>query len=202
MGKRKKSSKKTKGAGASGGGQPPQANHSSKAPQETPQPSPAVAEPDSPQPPAPPEPAVWPAWAYWLGLALACTYVAIQLAVPVTSTIYHPSTVRTDFSWDMFAVRRDCKPCNLTISAPGRPARRFKWGSIYNTPYQVARSRNISRLPLVAREACRREQARGNTKAQVFINCTCTYNQEPKVYDLDPFGGDYCSPEAVARFGP
>lgn len=154
----------------------------------------AVGAPKTPQRP-------WPAWRYGLVMALACAWILIQYTVPLSANIHHPSEVRTDFSWDMFAVRRDCKPCRIMIKRRGHPLRRYGWGKIYNTTYQVARSRTVARMPLVAREVCRREAAANRADSEVTIDCKCTYNKEPRVYDLDPLkGGDYCTPEAAARF--
>lgn len=135
-----------------------------------------------------------------LKLGAAVTFVAIQFLIPIWPTFVHPSKVRTDFSWDMFANRRDCKPCVLRESFAGGPERKIGWGRFYRSTFHVARSRNSARMPRVAREACRRHEAAGRT-ARVTIDCKCRWNGEPEVYDLDPYGGDYCSQEAKERFG-
>ena len=141
----------------------------------------------------------WPAWAFYGVLALSGVYLTVQLTVPLAAIFIHPSEVRTDFSWDMFAVRRDCRECVLMTSQPGQAARKVGWGKLYKTPFQAARTRNKTRLPQAAREVCRREQAAGRKEVQVFIECNCRYNQG-ELIDLDPFGGDYCSQTAAERF--
>jgi len=142
----------------------------------------------------------WPRWAHNLVLALALAFVCVQLAVPLAPFFIHPSEARTDFSWDMFAVRRDCRQCNLMVSHPNSGARRYGWGKLYKTTYQAARTRNKTRLSQAAREVCRREAAAGRVGAQVYVECNCQYNRGEFI-DLDVFGGDYCSPQAAERFG-
>ena len=142
---------------------------------------------------------VWPPWVYRLVLTLALGFIGVQLALPLTPFLVHSSEVRTDFSWDMFAVRRDCRECIIMGSRPGHSARRYGWGKLYKTTFQAARTRNKTRLPQAAREVCRREAAAGRSDAQVFVECNCRYNKGPLI-NLDPFGGDYCSPEAAKRF--
>ncbi len=143
----------------------------------------------------------WPAWAHRAALALACLYLAVQLAVPVNAIVYGSWETRTDFSWDMFAVRRDCEVCVLMTAQPGQAPQRYGWGKLFKTTYQAARVRSMDKLPIVAREVCRRERAAGRADVQVFVDCKCRYNNAPELIDLDPFGGDYCSEEAARRFG-
>jgi hypothetical protein len=135
-----------------------------------------------------------------LKLMAAAAFVAVQLLVPLWPTFVHPSQTRTDFSWDMFATRRDCSPCQLLESVDGGPVQKIGWGRFYRSAYHVARSRNRDRLPMVALEACRRHEDEAR-RASVFLECRCRYNNEPEVYDLDPFGGDYCTPAAREFFG-
>ena len=135
-----------------------------------------------------------------LKLLGAVAFIAVQLAIPIWPTFVHPSQTRTDFSWDMFATRRDCKPCQLTEAVYGRAARKIGWGRFYRSTFHVARTRNRDRLPKVALEACRRHAAAGR-EAAVYVDCRCRYNNEPEVYDLDPLGGDYCTKAARDRFG-
>ncbi len=133
-------------------------------------------------------------------LIAAVGFVAIQLLVPLWPTFVHPSQVRTDFAWDMFATRRDCKPCHLLESVNGKPPQKVGWGRLYRSTFHVARTRNAGRLPKAALEVCRRHAEQGQTAA-VFIDCKCTWNGEPEVYNLDAYGKDYCSAEARERFG-
>jgi hypothetical protein len=135
-----------------------------------------------------------------LKLIAAVGFLTVQLLVPIWPTFVHPSEVRTDFAWDMFATRRDCKPCHLLESVDGKPTERVGWGRLYRSTFHAARTRNAARLPLAAREVCRRHELAGR-KASVYIDCKCRWNGQPEVYDLDHYGKDYCTPEAEERFG-
>ncbi len=131
--------------------------------------------------------------------ALSAAWLLVQCAVPLTPLVSHPSEVRTDFSWDMFAVRRKCTQCKIMIQQPGRVPYKLNWGRLYRSSFHVARSRNRQRLPLLAREVCRREQAKGRD-VKVFVDCKCRYNNLPTIFDLDPYGDNYCTQEAAARY--
>ncbi|MEL6182729.1 MAG: hypothetical protein AAFS10_27480 [Myxococcota bacterium] len=136
-------------------------------------------------------------------LGLAVGYVAIQMIVPLSPFVVEQHEARTDFSWDMFAVRRDCERCQLTLSTNGSPPQKIPWGTWFRSPYHVARSRNMARLPKLARAFCKDNAAKSkriNATLDVRIVCECRYNKSAKLYNLDPFGGNYCTPEAAARF--
>ncbi len=155
--------------------------------------------PTAPHAEAPPSQPRTRTWArVMLGLVLG--YLLVQLALPMSPILFHPSQVRTDFSWDMFAVRRDCEVCQLVAGWEGAAPQKLGWGFLYRSPYHVARTRNKLRLPQAAREACRRLKAQGRKNPQVFVECRCRYNQEDELYNLDSFGGDYCSAKAAALY--
>ena len=132
-------------------------------------------------------------------MCLTLGFVVVQLILPLSPFLVEPHTSRTDFSWDMFAVRRDCERCMLTQSVNGSPAKKIGWGNWFRSPYHVARSRNQQRLPLLAREFCREHQERV-ANLDVRIVCECRYNKSETLYNLDPFGDNYCSAEAAQRF--
>jgi hypothetical protein len=136
----------------------------------------------------------------WPGVVLggAALWLAVQLLVPLSAVLWHPSEARTDFSWDMFATRRSCKPCHLLISRRGERPGHVQWNTFFRSPYHVARARNRQRLPLLARHLCRQEQAAGHDQVRVFVECTCRYNDAPRPFDLDPLeGADYCGPQGA-----
>lgn len=129
-------------------------------------------------------------------LGAAGLWLALQLALPLSAVLWHPSEARTDFSWDMFATRRSCRPCHLLLSRQGEAPAHVQWNRFFRSPYHVARARNRQRLPLLAQQLCRQERAAGHAQARVFVQCRCRYNDEPQVYDLDVLqGGDHCQVE-------
>ncbi|MBH23991.1 MAG: hypothetical protein CMH57_05990 [Myxococcales bacterium] len=137
----------------------------------------------------------------WAGIVMTLVlgWIVVQMALPVSPFLVEQHVARTDFSWDMFAVRRDCERCYLTLSTNGSQAQRIPWGTWYRSPYHVARTRNRERLPKLARAFCRENEGKGH-ELDVRVVCECRYNKSEKLYNLDPFGGNYCSPEAAALF--
>lgn len=139
-----------------------------------------------------------PRWA-WGVMGAVTLWLAVQVLVPLRAAVSHPAEVRTDFSWDMFAVRRDCEVCELRLSHGGQPAARVPWKRLFRSPSHVGRARNKERLPLLAREICRQERAAGRADARVTVACRCRYNNAPDLIDLDTLGGLDCAAEAAAR---
>jgi hypothetical protein len=139
-----------------------------------------------------------PRWA-WGVMGAVTLWLAVQVAAPLRAAVSHPAEVRTDFSWDMFAVRRDCEVCELRVSRGGGPAARVPWNRLFRSPYHVGRARNKQRLPLLAREICRQERAAGRADARVTVACRCRYNNSPALVDLGDQRGVDCAAEAATR---
>lgn len=109
-------------------------------------------------------------------VAAACFVVTTGL-FPVTSAFVHEADDRTDFTWDMFAIRRDCSAC-LYHYEVGDQRQRISWGyrgapdvlDSYGrgallvhpsgpavnvrSPVQVARLRHGRRLEWLGAEMC------------------------------------------------
>jgi hypothetical protein len=96
---------------------------------------------------------------------------------PVTAALRDEAEVRTDFTWDMFAVARECEVCvfhyevggerqRLPWGFRGTPATLDPWGRgallvdprgpalNLRTPVQVARVRHTNRLEQLGGEVC------------------------------------------------
>lgn len=140
-----------------------------------------------------------PPWSTRALLLFAALFLALQLAMPLRALFHHPADTRTDFSWDMFASRRDCGQCRLIYTRNDKKRRKASWGLFYKSTFHVARTRNRERLPLLARELCKREASQGRN-IQVFVDCSCRYNGEEEIFDLDPYGKNYCTEEAAQRY--
>ena len=54
--------------------------------------------------------------------------VAAMLLYPARAAVVPEGSTRTDFTWDMFAVRRDCGVCTLDYAVEGAPVRPISWG--------------------------------------------------------------------------
>lgn len=148
------------------------------------------------QPPAPTRSRLW----LWGGGVAIALWLGVQSVAPMSPFFVEPHAARTDFSWDMFAVRRDCEQCHLTYTLPGQPPQRISWRAWFRSPFHVARARNRQRLPKLARDYCKRFAPR-QPGLQVHIVCQCRYNKSATLYNLDPLeGGDYCADDAARRF--
>lgn len=54
--------------------------------------------------------------------------VTAMLLYPARAAVISDGSTRTDFTWDMFAVRRDCGVCTLDYAVEGLPVRPISWG--------------------------------------------------------------------------
>lgn len=53
---------------------------------------------------------------------------ALMLGVPLMPFFVSQADARTDFTWDMFAVRRDCSTCVIEMQLGDGPRVRMSWG--------------------------------------------------------------------------
>lgn len=60
-------------------------------------------------------------------IALALVAIAM-LVVPMMPLFVSQADARTDFTWDMFAVRRDCSTCVVEMQLGDGPRVRMSWG--------------------------------------------------------------------------
>ncbi|MCB9520371.1 MAG: hypothetical protein H6699_05760 [Myxococcales bacterium] len=63
----------------------------------------------------------------WRGRVFVA-FVLVQGLAPLTALAVPDSEARTDFTWDMFAVRRDCSPCRIWVGIGDDPPQQFSWG--------------------------------------------------------------------------
>lgn len=62
-----------------------------------------------------------------IGIVFVLTLL-VQLLVPARALLVREGGVRTDFTWDMFAIRRDCETCEIVYSIGDREEQRVSWG--------------------------------------------------------------------------
>ncbi len=55
-------------------------------------------------------------------------FLGVQGIVPVWALVVPGHSARTDFTWDMFAVRRDCSPCEIGYTIGDQQPGRVSWG--------------------------------------------------------------------------
>lgn len=55
-------------------------------------------------------------------------FVVVQGVFPLWAIVGGGPERRTDFTWDMFAVRRDCAECEISYVVGDGPAQRVSWG--------------------------------------------------------------------------
>ena len=60
--------------------------------------------------------------------AILIAFLLVQGVLPVWALVMPSHQVRTDFTWDMFAVRRDCAPCQLYYTVGDAEPERISWG--------------------------------------------------------------------------
>lgn len=60
--------------------------------------------------------------------ATLIAFLVVQGVVPVWALVTPTHAMRTDFTWDMFAVRRDCSPCQLYYTIGDGEPERLSWG--------------------------------------------------------------------------
>lgn len=69
--------------------------------------------------------------------AILIVFLVVQGVVPVWALVTPGHHTRTDFTWDMFAVRRDCSPCQLYYSIGDDEPERLSWG-LRSPPLRIA----------------------------------------------------------------
>jgi len=67
-------------------------------------------------------------WRPVLARALFVGFVCVQGVYPLWALLAPDHVRRTDFTWDMFAVRRDCSVCQVDYVVGERPLQRVSWG--------------------------------------------------------------------------
>jgi hypothetical protein len=60
--------------------------------------------------------------------AILIAFLLVQGVLPVWALVVPSHQIRTDFTWDMFAVRRDCSPCQLFYTIGDGEPERVSWG--------------------------------------------------------------------------
>lgn len=55
-------------------------------------------------------------------------FLVVQGLFPIWALVVPGHRARTDFTWDMFAVRRDCSPCDLGYTIGDQAPGRVSWG--------------------------------------------------------------------------
>lgn len=63
-------------------------------------------------------------WRQWVFAG----FVAVQGLVPIRALVGEGHESRTDFTWDMFAVRRDCSECTVWYVIGDGEQQRVSWG--------------------------------------------------------------------------
>lgn len=60
--------------------------------------------------------------------AILAAFVVVQGLLPMWAIVDSGPARRTDFTWDMFAVRRECDPCELQYRVGEGEWQRISWG--------------------------------------------------------------------------
>ncbi len=63
-----------------------------------------------------------------LKLIFFVAFFAVQGLYPLWAVVADDHVTSTDFTWDMFAVRRDCSECDVYYAVAGGQKQRISWG--------------------------------------------------------------------------